>query len=126
MWNAKEIHHEPDSRLSRHLGRPARPKAPGIAATLLALVLPVLAAADPCAVTDPKEAASLAQRLYSQGEFQRAGECYTAAGDLPRANEAFIRAVPPSGQANAQGLHAQADTAKALFAQVAGAFRTQH
>jgi hypothetical protein len=126
MSNANEIFQGQSGKRSGQRARRVRSGALGIAAALIAIVLPAVAAADPCMVTDVKEAASLAERLYSQGQFQRAGECYTTAGDLPRANEAFIRAVQPSGQSSAQGLHAQADTAKALFTQVAGAFRTQH
>jgi hypothetical protein len=37
-----------------------------------------------------------------------------------------LKAVPPNAKANAQALRAQADTAKALFTQVAHAFHGDH
>jgi tetratricopeptide (TPR) repeat protein len=88
--------------------------------------MPALAATDACADGDSKEARSLADRSYAQGDYQRAGDCYQAAGDLAAANEAFLKAVQPNAKANAQALRTQADTAKALFTRVAHAFHGDH
>jgi len=100
--------------------------AVGILAAQLLLAVPVLAVADACSVGDSKEARPLADRLYAQGDYQGAGDCYQAAGDSAAANEAFLKAVQPNAKANAQALRAQADTAKALFTQVAHAFHGDH
>lgn len=109
-----------------------RPLWPVIACTLLvAGTRPVLA--DPpaptsrtCEVATVPEARSLADRLYEKGEYQRAGACYRAAGDLVHANLAFLQAAGPAGQDTARGLRTQRDTAQALFASVGQAFRKSH
>jgi hypothetical protein len=80
----------------------------------------------PCEVGTAQEAASLADRLYAKGEYQRAGECYRAAGDLVHANLAFLQAAGPAGEDTARELKAQKDAAKALFASVGQAFRKSH
>lgn len=79
-----------------------------------------------CAAASAPEARSLADRLYEHGEYQRAGDCYQTAGDLPRANLAFLKAAGPTSQATAQGLKQQGQAAKALFAGVARAFKGNH
>lgn len=79
-----------------------------------------------CEVGTAPEAAALADRLYAKGEYQRAGECYRAAGDLVHANLAFLQAAGPAGEDSARELKAQKDAAKALFASVGQAFRKSH
>lgn len=79
-----------------------------------------------CEVTTVQEARSLADRLYEKGEYQRAGECYQAAGDLTHANLAFLQAAGPTGKDAARGLRTQGDAARALFAGVGRAFRGNH
>lgn len=80
-----------------------------------------LAPADPahegdehCAVTTQGEARSLADTLYQQGAYQRAGECYQTAGDSERANLAFTKAVGPASTLTAQRASNQAEKAKAV------------
>lgn len=79
-----------------------------------------------CEARTAPEAASLADRLYAKGEYQRAGECYRAAGDLVHANLAFLQAAGPAGEDSARELKVQKDAAKALFAGVGQAFKKTH
>jgi hypothetical protein len=82
--------------------------------------------ASACAATSPQQAKSQADVLYEQGEYQRAGECYEAAGDASRAQLAYFKAAGPNSKAAARGLSEERDAAKALFTQVQQAFRKNH
>jgi hypothetical protein len=97
-----------------------------LAASRLALADPALASSPVCDAATAQEANSLADRLYERGEYQRAGECYRAAGDLVHANLAFLKAAGPTSQETARDLKAQRDAAKALLAGVAHAFKGNH
>jgi hypothetical protein len=79
-----------------------------------------------CETTTPREASALAAKLFDKGDFQRAGECYQVAGDMPHANLAFLKAAGPKSQDTAKDLKAQSDTAKALFASVGQSFKRAH
>jgi len=79
-----------------------------------------------CAAATPEQAKWLAEQLYRQGPYQRAGDCYQAAGDLAHANEAFFKAVPANGDATAKDLRRQGQIAKTLFTNVQHAFRSSH
>jgi hypothetical protein len=79
-----------------------------------------------CAVTSTQEAKSLADVLYERGEYQRAGECYEAAGESSRAQLAYLKAAGPNSESAARGLREERDAAKALIAQVQRAFRRDH
>ena len=79
-----------------------------------------------CAAATPQQAKWLADQLYRQGQYQRAGDCYQAAGDLTHANEAFFKAVPANGNATAKDLKRQGQNAKTLFTSVQQAFRSNH
>lgn len=79
-----------------------------------------------CPAATSQEASALAARLYEQGDYQRAGECYRAAGDLAHANLAFLKAAGPTTEDTARGLRADRDAAKALFSGVARAFKGNH
>ena len=79
-----------------------------------------------CEAVNALEATSLGDRLYANGEYQRAGECYQAAGDLVHANLAFLKAAGPASDDAARGLKGQGAAAKALFADAARAFRAKH
>jgi hypothetical protein len=92
-----------------------------------------LAFADPaatpsysCAASTPEQAGPLAEKLFASGQYQRAGECYQAAGDMTHANLAFLKAAGPKGADTARDLKAQGDSAKALFANAAQAFKRNH
>ena len=76
-----------------------------------------------CGVTTSQEAARMAERLFEQGAYERAGQCYEAAGDFRHANVAFVKAVEAQSNAAESRLSAQRDQAKALFRQVEHSFR---
>lgn len=76
----------------------------------------------PVAVSTPEQTRWLADALYQQGAYQRAAECYEAAGDHALANKAFLRAVSPQSSTTKRQLSEQRDQAKALFRQVQHAF----
>lgn len=80
----------------------------------LALADPGLEARGQCAVVTAAEARSLADTLYQQGAYQRAGECYQVAGDSDRANVAFTRALGPASAVTARLASDQAEQTKAL------------
>jgi len=77
----------------------------------------------PCPAASAQAARELADGLYEKGEYQRAGECYDAAGDPMRAQRAFLRAAGPSAEEAARGLKEDGHTAKALLSQVQQALR---
>ncbi len=79
-----------------------------------------------CEIASPREAGALADKLFARGEYQHAGACYQAAGDMVHANLAFLQAVGPQGEDTARGLKAQRDAAKSLFASVQHAFHSSH
>lgn len=79
-----------------------------------------------CAAATPQQAKWLAHQLSLQGQYQRAGACYQAAGDLADANEAFVKAVPANSDATAKDLQRQGQIAKTLFTGVQQAFRSNH
>ena len=97
-----------------------------IAAVPLAIADPVSAAPAACEVGSPREASALADRLFDKREYQHAGVCYQAAGDMVHANLAFLKAAEPESEDTARALRAQRETAKALFAKVGSAFRGSH
>jgi hypothetical protein len=87
---------------------------------------PTLGDASGCAAATPEQAKWLAHQLSLQGQYQRAGDCYQAAGDLADANVAFVRAVHANGDATAKDLQRQGQIAKTLFTGVQQAFRSNH
>ena len=98
----------------------------GIVNVGLALADSPTAPTSPCAQTSAQQAKSLADVLYEQGEYQRAGECYEAAGESSRAQLAYLKAAGPNSESAARGLREERDAAKALFTQVQQAFRKNH
>ena len=114
--------------------RISRPKAKRLSISGLSLLL----AAAPLAFADPAieehhscpvsaaQAHSLADRLYEQGGYQQAGECYLAAGDNDRANRAFVKAVGPASTAAARQLTEQGQQAKTMLRKVQIAFTSHH
>ena len=97
-----------------------------LAATRVVVADPAAEELRACEATTAQQARSLADRLYDRGEYLRAGQCYQAAGDLARANLAFLQAAGPAGEDTARGLKERRDAAKALFAGVGRAFRGNH
>jgi hypothetical protein len=97
-----------------------------LAATRLVLADPAHDESRPCEAASSQGARSLADVLYERGEYQRAGECYQAAGDASRAQLAFLKAVGPNSDATARAFRQQQDAAKSLLTKVQHAFRSDH
>lgn len=111
------------ARHSRYLGVTVMMVAlVSVASTHIAVADPAADVARSCAAASPEEARSLADVLYEQGDYQRAGACYDAAGDPLRAQRAFLKAVGPNSEVTAHGVSQDGNTAKALFTQVGQAF----
>jgi hypothetical protein len=98
----------------------------GVAATQIALADIPPEVPPSCEVSGAQEAMALADRLFEKGEYQHAGACYEVAGDMGRANVAFLRAVGPKSEDSARAFRQQRDQAKALFGSVERAFRSDH
>jgi hypothetical protein len=99
---------------------------PLVAFAPLALADGALEGEQPCAAATTERARSLADELLNQGVYQRAGECYQAAGEYELANRAFLNAVEPESKVTAQQVSDQRDQAKSLLRQVQQAFRSRH
>jgi hypothetical protein len=97
-----------------------------LAGIRLAVADPALDGMHRCQGASPQEAVAVADMLYERGDYQRAGVCYQTAGDLERANLAFMKATAPKGEATAHAVASQGDTAKVLFQSVQRAFRPGH
>ena len=97
-----------------------------LTATTVALADAPLAEHCPVPASAPDRARWLADALFEQGAYQRAGECYEAAGEHALADKAFVRAVGPQSSMTARQLSEQRDQAKALFHQLQQAFRADH
>jgi hypothetical protein len=80
----------------------------------------------PVSASAPEQARWLADALFEQGAYQRAGECYEAAGDHALADKAFVKAVGPQSATTTRQLSDQRDQAKALFNQLQQAFHAGH
>jgi hypothetical protein len=100
---------------------------------LLILIIAPLAIADPvpeghapCAAATQEEARKLGDVLFEQGAYQRAGECYQAAGEYGLANRAFVKAVGPQSAAAASQLSEQRDQAKTMLRKFELAFHPEH
>ena len=92
----------------------------------VALADPVPEAHAPCPVTTQAEARELGDRLFEEGAYQSAGECYQAAGEYALANRAFVKAVAPQSTATASQLSEQRDRAKMMLRRVELGFHAEH
>ena len=97
-----------------------------LATTHLVLADPAPDPAPLCGGAPPQQAKLLADTLYESQEYQRAGECYEAAGQPSRAQLAYLKAVPSNSEAAARELKEQRDAANALALRLAKAFRGDH
>ena len=93
-----------------------------LSAAPLAIADPVLEAPPHCPVSTQEQARWLADVLFEQGAYQRAGECYQAAGEHALADRAFVKAVDAESAATGRQLSDQRDQAKALLRKVQQAF----
>jgi hypothetical protein len=98
----------------------------GVALAHVAFADPAAETLRVCAAASPHEAAALADKLFESAEYQQAGACYQVAGDMARANLAYLKASGPQGEDTARALKAQSDAAKALFASVGHALHKDH
>src|SRR5690242_7411945 len=71
-----------------------------------------------CPVSAPEEARSRGDLLYEQGAYQRAGQCYQAAGEFDLANRAFLRALAPERAVTVHRLSGQRDQATTMLRNV--------
>ena len=97
-----------------------------VAAAQVAFADPAPEALRACEAVSPQDARVLADKLFEKGDYQHAGACYQAAGDMAHANLAFLQAVGPQSEDTARALKAQRDAAKSLFASVGHAFHGSH
>jgi hypothetical protein len=65
----------------------------------------------------------LADKASRDGDYQRAGECYLAAGEPALADQAFVKAVGPAGTDTSKKLAANAEQVKAQARQIKLAFQ---
>jgi hypothetical protein len=77
----------------------------------------------PCPVLTQEQARWLGDVLFEQGAYQRAGECYQAAGEFALANRAFFKAVRPESAVTARELAEQREQAKTMVRKLQQAFR---
>jgi len=96
-----------------------------LAAAQLAIAAPATEEHKGCPVSTP-EAHLLGDRLFEEGSYQAAGECYLAAGDYDRANRAFVKAVGPASATMARQMSEQGEQAKRLLHNLRVAVRPQH
>jgi hypothetical protein len=99
---------------------------PLLAAAPLALADSSLEADQHCPAATTEQARLLGDQFLDQGVYQRAGECYQAAGEYALANSAFLNAVEPRSKATVSELSDQRSQTKTLLRQVQQAFRSGH
>jgi len=81
--------------------------------------------ASKCAQATPALARLLADKAAKERAYQRAGECYLAAGEQALADQAFVRAAAQSSPQTNRRLASNLDEVKAQARQVKSAFRHQ-
>jgi hypothetical protein len=77
-----------------------------------------------CDAEHADEARASADLAMKQGAYERAGQCYLAAGDYDSANRAFLKSARPAAVETGRAVVQQRDAARALLSQVKGAFRS--
>ena len=82
----------------------------------------ISAATRTCEAQRPNEARATADLLMKQEAYQRAGECYVAAGEYGLANRAFLKAARPAAVATGRAIAGQREAPRALLSQVKSAF----
>lgn len=68
-----------------------------------------------CGEVSAERARSLADKASQDGAYQRAGECYLAAGEHALANQAFVRASAQAGGDTSRRLAVNLNDVKADF-----------
>ena len=101
---------------------PATDSATG-ATTETIVVLGSAANTENCREVTQERARWIADKAFRDGAYQRAGDCYLAAGEQALADRAFVKAVPQANANASQRLAANLDVAKAQARQWKAAFR---
>ena len=97
-----------------------------LTATRLAVADPAQEEHQHCPGPTQEEARALGDVLFERGAYQRAGECYQAAGEYALANRAFFKAVGPESAVTARQLSDQRSQAKTMLRNLQQAFRVDH
>jgi hypothetical protein len=79
-----------------------------------------------CPASNLEQARVVADRLFEQAAYQRAGECYRLAGDYDRANSAFAKATRVSAATGSRQLAEDRDQAKAQWQRLQAALHHMH
>jgi hypothetical protein len=79
--------------------------------------------AEKCEAGAPDRARRLAESASKAAAYQRAGECYLAAGEHALADQAFVKAAAQASPDTSRRLAANLDEVKAQARQVKAAFR---
>jgi hypothetical protein len=76
-----------------------------------------------CNEATPKRARWLADKASEEGAYERAGECYLAAGEHALANQAFVKASAQTSEDTSRRLAANLNDVKAQARQIKQAFQ---
>jgi hypothetical protein len=76
-----------------------------------------------CSELSAERARSIADKASQDGAYQRAGECYLAAGEHALANEAFVKASAQTSEDTSRRLAANLSDVKAQARQMKQAFQ---
>ncbi len=76
-----------------------------------------------CQEATPARARWLADQASREGAYQRAGECYLAAGEQALADQSFVKSAAQTSPDTTRRLAANLDEVKAQARQVKDAFR---
>ena len=79
-----------------------------------------------CQASSAEQARTVADVLFEQGAYQRAGTCYQAAREYALADRAFLKALEPASAATARRVSEQSEQTKTMWRGVARAFRADH
>jgi UDP-N-acetylmuramyl pentapeptide synthase len=99
------------------------PKADSPASPATSETVVVVGATWNCSELSAERARSLADKASQDGAYQRAGECYLAAGDHALANQAFAKASAQTSGDTSRKLAANLSDLKAQARQMKQAFQ---
>jgi hypothetical protein len=94
---------------------------PPVAATTETVV--VLGASVNCNEASPEHARQLADKAWQGADYQRAGECYLAAGQHSQADQAFVKASAQTRDDTSRRLASNLNDVKAQARQMKQAFQ---
>ncbi len=100
----------------------AKPEAPA-AAQEAVVIIGSAQSSWSCNEATRERARSLADKALKDGEYERAGHCYLAAGEQALADQAFVKALVQTSPDTSHRLAANLDEVKAQARQIKDAFR---